>query len=201
MPAYHLLSLPHHLPLGPDAWYTPTKTVSKDGGDMKLLDKLLLASLILMLPLGLGLAMWLFEEEPQGESTAVDVQALEEVIKTSVSQAQPPAAPPTPEITIGTVSYASESGILTVAGRAPSPQGNILVSLTLMPQQPKPSPSPSTGGFKVEVYSIQPQPDGNFTYSYSLPKAAQTDILEIRFDQGNSARTIRFDPVTNKRIF
>lgn len=172
-----------------------------------LIDKILLASLVLMLPIGFFLAQWLFSESEETEMAGIDIAALEQMIQQSLSASQAEPAPTPRPINIGAVSYASDSGYITVAGTAPYPQATVLVSATVLPLEPETpqqtgdSSPASVQGQRVEVFSIQPESDGNFTYSYLIPRSARTNLIELRFDQDTSTKTIRYDPVTQKQIF
>lgn len=174
---------------------------------MHLIDKLILAALILMLPIGFFISRMLIAEEEEA-TPAVDIAAIEQAIRQSVSQAQPEPVK-IPEITIAVVSYASNSGTLTIAGKAPFPQATIWVNTVFLPlaetqtgvvTQTNATPTPAPVQ-KAEVYSVLPSSDGNFTFSYDIPRASRENLIELRFDQDASTKTIRFDPVTNKQIF
>lgn len=183
---------------------------------MKLIDKLLLAALVIFLPIGLFLSQWLLsppEETTDAASTSIDLTKLEQVIRQTVAQSQPKPEEKKP-FSITTVSYASESGILRVEGAAPYSFSSILVSVTIFPEEEEPndeidsvasiqsttSPQPQNTGLPVEVFSIQPGEQNRFQYEYLVRQADREAVIELRFDQDLSTKSIRFDLKQKKQV-
>lgn len=175
---------------------------------MKVVDKLLLVLLIGLLPLGVVIAQWIgknYVQETESSST-MDIEKIESVIKQSVAQNQPKPEV-NPPFTITSVTYASESGIFKVMGKAPSPHGSILVTIGKFSLNSKQSPTPSpkqtplNSGIPVETYSILPDTSsGSFTYEYPITAKEIESIIEIRLQQNESSKTIRFNLVEKKQV-
>jgi len=173
---------------------------------MKLIDKLLLGLLVILLPLGLFLSQWLLspaEEttESTTPATEVDITKLEQLIRTTVAQSQPKKEV-VKTFSVEKVSYASESGILRVEGKAPEAASSILVSTSVLPKKSETPPETDSSSIAtpVQVYSIQPSPDTSFKYDYEVDKADLDEVIEIRLDQNLSTKTIRFDISLGKQV-
>ena len=181
---------------------------------MKLIDKLLLVSLVVLLPIALFLSQWLLgdkDSEKISESAQLDVAGLEKLIRTTVAQSQPQKEA-TREYLISEVKFATESGILDIKGTAPEKDVSILVSISFFDtnQTPKLLPTDSNSeiedyysqvkGQPVEVYSLLPSTNGQFAYGYKVDKLDYDKKIELRFDQNSYTKTIRFDLKKGQQI-
>jgi hypothetical protein len=173
---------------------------------MNLIDKLLLGSLVILLPIGLILSQRFFEEEaaPQQQAESLDTAKLEELIKQTVAQSQPKIDKPA-SFQIASVTYASESGSLRVVGTAPETTSSVMVSAIVLPKA-TPAPSGQTQlvekvqGTKVELESITPKPSKEFVYEYEISPGQLNGIIELRLEQNQSSTTLRFDLEQKKQV-
>ncbi len=177
---------------------------------MGIVDKLLLALLLVLLPVGIFVAATLTKQADSktgGEGTQ-DVATVEDLKKMLESMQQQPKAvskPETSPIEVTSVMYASHSGRLQVAGLAPQPQVAITVSATVLPpeslltQEINASASADNNvlGHAVEVKSVKPAAGGSFVYEYSLPR--KEGLVQVTLQQGQATKVVQFDLQANKQ--
>lgn len=172
---------------------------------MKIVDKILLAMMVLMLPLGMFASYKMF---PKGDVLAEQDKKLEEIDKLinelNSKTASLNNAPKKTPITLTRVTYASESGTLRAEGTAPVKSATVLVSATVVPPAPKPaelggSDDVRVFGTKVDTVSVPTATNGTFAFEYEI--GSQTDgFVEIRFEQKDVVETVRFDLKDKKQV-
>lgn len=171
-----------------------------------MVDKLLLLILVAVLPIGLMASYQLFPKEVASPKKQEEVEKkLDTLVQQLTVTAQQKSEEAKP-IQFGQVSYASQSGVLSVSGTAPAGNAAVLVSATVLPvANPTSSPglkkteSELIKGSKVEVVSIQPNANGVFKFDYEVGKVS-SGIVELRFEQLDSVKNIRFDLATKKQL-
>jgi len=172
---------------------------------MNLIDKLLLVLLIVIGPLGLvGAYVMMGQEGESLESTvAIDEAKLEELAARLSNQQAATVAAPTPKpFMLASVGYASQSGELVIKGKAPEGTASVMVTATVLPtseELAKLEEGEAVKGSQVETESVVPKTDGEFSYGYDLGRATK-GIVELRLEQGESVKTVRFDLETRKQL-
>lgn len=167
---------------------------------MTLIDKLLFALLIIMLPLGLVAAKMVNDSKQLSTIPAQqqqEITALIEKIESAQAGGNPGQVNSQP-FTISAVVYASEAGTLTVSGTAPSARSLITVSATVLPSKETVDADELVLGNNVEIKAFSPDPSKSFMFTYPVEETAAE--VELRFEQNASVHTIRFDVVSNKQI-
>lgn len=182
---------------------------------MSLVDKLLLGLLVVLLPLGVLVSYLMFSNadvsDGQIQEAQVDTTKLEQLIEDvtqqkaqEVQQAQIASQGKLP-IDIAQVSFATESGTLKVKGRAPQPTTSVLVTATYLPinqtvAELEPEEEPSVQGISVDTVSVIPSAGGEFVYEYAVDSKQTDGIIELRLEQDDIVRTVRFDLKQKKQV-
>ena len=172
---------------------------------MKVVDKVLLAMMVLLLPLGVFASYKMF---PQGDVLAEQDKKLAQ-IDNLINQLNQKTAgvngTANVPITLTRVTYASASGTLRVEGTAPGKKSSVLVSAMVLP--PAPAPAELGGGTdsrvygtKVDTVSVPTEGNGTFAFEYDVTELTQ-GIVEVRFEQDSLVKTVRFDLKTKKQVF
>ncbi len=187
-----------------------------------LLDKFLILLLISMLPTAIFITSQ--NQELEGGNAKKAAEA-EQKIHQAIQQLQaskPVDVPKAAPITIDKISYATESGELTITGVAPGRNLNVMVSATVLPHK-KTTPAPTTKseidttsssssaakasslddavlGESVEVVAVKADVDGKFTLVKKVD-FKKTDLVELRFDQADSTATVQYSIQENKRLY
>ena len=170
-----------------------------------LIDKILLGLLIMLLPIGLVISSkFLVEDqlENQTAAAALDAEKLQAAINDAVRQQQPVVVTPKP-FAIAEVSYASESGIFQMKGTAPAAASNIVMSVTVLPPAGSLTIEEQIGsvkGVEVQTLSVIPEDDGAFVFAQEIKEDLQTGVIEIRLEQNDSVKTVRFDLAKRKQL-
>lgn len=168
---------------------------------MNLLDKLLLVLLLLMLPLGVVASKKLLGGSLTADKPSEFEQLGQTLEKIADKQKTPGSA--IPEIGITGVVASSESGMLTVAGVAPSESTTVTVTATILPtataETGTQKKSDEVLGQTVEIKAIKPKAGGSFSFNY--PVRGVTGVVELRFEQGMSVTTVQYDMKERKQIF
>jgi hypothetical protein len=78
----------------------------------------------------------------------------------------------------------------------------VLVTATYLPTaQPEDEiEEESVQGSSVETVSILPKDSGEFIYEYPVGKKQIEGIVELRLEQNDSVKTVRFDLVAKKQV-
>jgi hypothetical protein len=182
------------------------------------LDKFLIFLLILILPITIFLSNKAYKEEIQGgenglgqdklEQVDQAIQQLETQLDNKINSQQ---AKKTNPIKITDVSFASSSAELRVFGIAPTKNLNVMVSAIVTPkggftteyQKEKIGTKSSSLvepvlGQAVEVIAVRTDGDGHFEFAQKVD-IKKVDLIELRFDQGDSSVTVQYSIRDNTR--
>ena len=175
---------------------------------MNLIDKLLLGLLVLLLPIGLAISLMVFPSNNSSAEVAgvqLDEENLKALIQETVQQNQPVQEKPQP-ISITQVRYASESGTLKLSGSAPSEIASVLVSATVI----KPDSTENViadddeksavKGSSVETFSVLPETNRSFEFELLIDEEDANGVVELRLEQDESIKTVKFDLQKKKQI-
>lgn len=159
---------------------------------MNWIDKLLLGLLVLLLPIGLVIGFWMWQDSETEIDPDIQATQLEQVIETSLRQVIPSPTPKL-EFLIAESVYASESDSLRVEGKAPAPH-TITVSATVLPNGQNLPEEDQVRGQKVDIYSVRTNQRGEFVYEYDLSNLDQTEgIVQLIFSQGGIEHYLEYD--------
>lgn len=166
---------------------------------MNLVDKLFLAALVVFLPIVFFFTQWFF---PPHEQSVLGLVHKQPQIS-PLNSTDKITAPATDIIKIESLSYATESGLLTVEGLADASLGQISVEVT---QKPRTDASDtqikqaSVKGSRQVHFSITPNSNNQFVYGYQLsPKEiTEAGIVEIKLTQENLTQSLVYDLAENK---
>jgi len=159
-----------------------------------------------MLPLGIFMVQKMGGSTVSGLSQAeveAKIDALvkelktEKPVETQVSKAEV-------EIAVTGVVYASESGVVKVAGVAPSDNATLFVLSVIHPpsQIPEISNDVTTRdvlGYTAEVKAVRSKSGGSFIFEYPV-KSTDEGVLEMLLMHEKSSKTIKFDLGKKKQI-
>ncbi|MFC1654027.1 hypothetical protein ACFL1M_04235 [Patescibacteria group bacterium] len=155
---------------------------------MNIVDKLILALLVIMLPIGFLVSYKILAEgDLPGKETSIDAKKLKQMVD-RYSQLEEYTMPKQ-KFVVSSVSYASESGFLSVTGVAPSSQATIMMSATVLPHND--SEKELVLGNSIDAFAVSPKNTGAFEFVY--PVDISSSVVEIRLEQEEVVRTIRFD--------
>ncbi len=157
-----------------------------------MFDKLLLIIMLLLLPVSALLTRHYLVKSAQ---PTVSLESLEKVelmldqLQQSVSQRQQPVTGP--EFIISSVFYATQSGVLSVAGVAP--KGTLSVRVSTLEKEKKSAESNASEsavlGEAVVEKAIMTSTEGVFEYEYDVDDE-DLDLVELRLEQGQASKTI-----------
>lgn len=172
---------------------------------MKTVDRILLSILVLLLPVGLLISYQLLSSPINKDELVIDAEKLKVMVENYSNMEI--NNEPKKEIIVSSVSYASKSGIISVSGNAPSSEASVYMSVTVLP--PKPSPTPTVNtlakndqlilGRSVNTLSFETESDGSFLIDYEIESL--TTIIELRLEQEETIKTIRFDLDKKEQIY
>lgn len=190
------------------------------------MDKILIVVLILLVPSSVVVASFL--ERKDEEQSILEVKQLNEqkfnkvIEELKTAKDQPLPEPSQPKIEITNVSYATQSGTLTVKGKAPGKNLTVMVSTIVTKHSPQraqtlPSPSASASaqpthsaalsdsdldelvlGEAVDVKAVKTDGSGAFTYVREINEIEEA-LIDLRFDQGDSTAMVQYSVVEGKR--
>ena len=162
---------------------------------MNLIDKILIAILVILLPVGILLSRYILTNDiSPNEELVIDAKKLKAMIN-EFERIDKETNALSKDFVMSSVSYATESGSLIVKGTAPSSSMNVMMSATVLPSKDLEEEDGVLGSI-VENYSILVKRDGSFLIN--LPIENSQNIVEIRLEQEEVVRTIRYD--LNKKI-
>jgi hypothetical protein len=162
-----------------------------------MFDRVLLILLLLLLPLGIIISRVVTGELVIGKSNSLaDSEKKIAAMMEKVNQGAVNNAPTQADFTITGVLYASESGILKMAGIAPQADTFVWVwTAASNTKTTKPEASVSASAIKTGVWSgpivIKPSLSGIF--SAEVETKMYSGVVEIRLEQGKAITTIRYD--------
>ncbi|NMB56905.1 hypothetical protein GYA19_03140 [Candidatus Beckwithbacteria bacterium] len=182
---------------------------------MDLFDKFLIIVLIIILPTSIFFSARAYQNEIKELKSNADQEKIAKVneaiddietqLDTTFTKVQEKKTVP---IEISSVKFATTSGKLEVTGKAPGKNLNIMVSAIVTPIKTTEKSKTSSGsakkvddsvlGEKVEVIAVKTDGEGNFKFIKQVD-LKKIDLIELRFDQGDSSATIQYDLVRNKR--
>lgn len=165
---------------------------------MGMVDKILLALMIFLMPLGLLVTYKLFPSQEETEQKQVELEKKIDGLMAQISAANVPVAKPVSTIQLSQVVYASESGTLKVAGAGQSGAA-VMVSATVLPASKDEKDKSAVKGHQVEVFSVETNGKGVFSFEYDVGRLSE-GIVEMRFEQKESVQTVRFDMAKKQQI-
>jgi hypothetical protein len=167
---------------------------------MSRVDKVLLATLILLMPIGILSSYTFFNN---GKASQVQQEQAEQIQKIEAllsriadgNTISEEAENEEPTIGVSSITFDSSVGTLRVSGYVPDPSMAILVTVAVQPTKKLVGTSglvkdPEILGQAVKTISIKPQAAGAFVFEY--PVNAESGLVDIRFDQDRATRTIQF---------
>lgn len=167
-----------------------------------MFDRVLLILLLLLLPVGIVVSRVFTGELPIGKtgaSTALTEKKIEAMME-KVNQSVAAANPAKNEFTITGVIYATESGILKMAGIAPQPDAFLWVWTAATSLKSAKPEATVAAAVQTAVWSgptvIRPANSGVF--SVEVETEQYTGVVEVRLEQGKTSTTIRYN--LDKRV-
>jgi hypothetical protein len=174
---------------------------------MGLVDKILLAILLLLLPAGLLFARQLSTNtQDEHLSDEEKLSRVEELLeKVAGAQTEPTADQKDvpAQIRVSSVTVSSDSAILRIHGTVPDTQAAIFVDLSVIPDtitglgNTIAVRDPAALGWPVERFAVLPKPTGEFLFENVLDDELGT--LAIQIHQLTAAMSLQYD-LTNQRL-
>lgn len=158
-----------------------------------MFDKILLTALILLLPITILLTNFYAQKSQQQTVSKENFDKvnlmLDQLQKSIVSKPQETL---TPQISVTTVYFASESGELIISGVAP--KSDLSLQLSVLEKNPTTVESTSSAvlGDSIDVRALPVSGDGLFKYIHLLDKKNVPDKLEVKLEQGPASKTILY---------
>jgi len=170
-----------------------------------MFDRVLLILLLLLLPIGIVVSRVITGEMVVGKPAAVAEQDKKiEAIMQKLNQSEGGVQAPTAagDFNITGVMLATDSGKLKVFGVAPQSDPFVWVWTAANGLKTASIASASAGATKVGVWSgpvvIKPAAGGPFTVEVDV--SAYSGVVEVRLEQGQSAKTVRYDLVKQVQL-
>ncbi len=171
---------------------------------MNLVDKIILGLLVVILPVGVFFSYRVISnegEETSSDYVGIDEAKLEDLVNKLSTQKTPVVAEPKAKpISISSVVYSTESGKLKVAGSVPEANAAVLVTATVLPHG-EDDEEDTVKGLIVETVPVLPTDKKAFMYEYEVDEDELTGMIELRIEQNDSVRTVRFDLEKREQIF
>lgn len=165
---------------------------------MNSVDKILLGLLVLLLPIGIWVSHALLTQNTSSvEKVQVGGVKLKEMVG-RFSKLALSAKEPTDQLIVSRITYATQSGKINLEGKAPSSEMTVMMSVTVLP--PEAENSDDILGFEVEHVTLPTSKTGAFKAAYPIIRNGG-GIVEIRLEQNEMVKMIRFDLDKNIQLF
>jgi hypothetical protein len=172
-----------------------------------VIDKLLLLLLIILLPVGIVASRQLFQpslsEDKQIEVQTKKVEELMSKLNTQLDK-KSSQSKTSSDFSITAVTNSSESGVIRVAGVAPTGKISVYYTAVNIPKDIIPELNKNQVvdkkvlGESVQIKALKTNPDGTFILEY--PVKGTNEIVEFVLTQDQSQMIIQYDLGLNKRI-
>lgn len=177
---------------------------------MQLIDKILLALLIILLPVGILASRKITggnEASGTGDERVQQLKKIEsllnELSEESLSPQMSNITQDLPmEIVISSVDYSSDSGLLRLSGTAPTDEMAVMISTVVFEEVDEEANSAVSNigvlGETVTTEAVMPRDGGAFSYQHIIVDTV--GVVELRVEQDRSVETVRYDLTENRRI-